>query len=63
MIKTTLAPNAPWYTAEEIVWPEEDKPQEKKVVKKPFEKRTKRAKPSEIDARFEQWLKSIERIK
>lgn len=62
MIKTTLAPNAPWYTAEELVWPT------KVITKKPYvpkkiEKRTHRAKPSEIDKKFEQWLSTIERIK
>ena len=49
MIKTTLAPNAPWY-----------KPPE---PPKPPEKRTKRAKPSEIDKKFEEWLLTLEKIK
>jgi hypothetical protein len=62
MIKTILAPNAPWYTAEELVWPTEV------IIKKPYvpkkiEKRTQRAKPSEIDKKFEEWLSTIERIK
>jgi hypothetical protein len=61
-MKTILAPNAPWYTAEELVWPNEV------IVKKPYvpkkiEKRTQRAKPSEIDKKFEEWLSTIERIK
>ena len=53
MYKTVLAPNAPWYTAEELVWPKAVvvKP---KYVPKPFEKRTHRAKPSEIDKKFEE---------
>ena len=60
-MKTILAPNAPWYTAEELVWPAV-------VVKQPYvprriEKRIHRAKPSEIDKKFEQWLSTIERIK
>lgn len=62
MIKTTLAPNAPWYTAEELVWPTEV------IIKKPYvpkkiEKRTQRAKPSEIDKKFEEWLLTLEKIK
>jgi hypothetical protein len=61
-MKTILAPNAPWYTAEELVWPNEV------IIKKPYvpkkiEKRTQRAKPSEIDKKFEEWLSTIERIK
>lgn len=61
MIKTILAPNAPWYTAEELVWPT-------KMVKQPYvpkkiEKRTQRAKPSEIDKKFEEWLLTLEKIK
>ena len=41
-MKTVLAPNAPW----------------PKWVEPPAKasKRTKRAKPSEVDAKFEQWL-------
>ncbi len=60
-MKTVLAPNAPWYTAEELVWPKAVvvKP---KYVPKPFEKRTKRAKPSEIDKKFEEWLLTLEKI-
>ena len=61
MIKTILAPNAPWYTAQELVWPT-------KMVKQPYvpkkiEKRTQSAKPSDIDKKFEEWLSTIERIK
>jgi len=60
-IKTTLAPNAPWYTAEELVWPTVYvKPVY--VPKKP-KKRTHRAKPSNIDKKFELWLNSLEKIK
>ena len=65
-VTTVLAPNAPWYTADqltsgELVWPV-------KEVKQPYvprkpEKRTHRAKPSNIDKKFEAWLSSIERIK
>ena len=59
-MKTVLAPNAPWYTAEELVWPEG-------IVKKPYvpkkpEKRSQRAKPSEIDKKFEEWLSTVEKI-
>ena len=42
MIKTVLAPNAPWPK-----WVE---------PAKRANKRTKRAKPSEVDAKFELWL-------
>ena len=62
-MKTILAPNAPWYTAEELVWPTEAVVVKPKYVPKPFEKRTHRAKPSEIDKKFEGWLSTIERIK
>ena len=60
-IKTILAPNAPWYTAEELVWPTV-------YVKQPYvprkiEKRTHRAKPSIIDKKFEEWLSTLEKIK
>ena len=48
-VKTTLAPNAPWY-----------KPPE---PPKPPPKRTHRAKPSEIDKKFEEWLLTLEKIK
>ena len=55
MYKTILAPNAPWY------------PIVKGVVKKHNHlappKRTHRAKPSEIDRKFEEWLNSLEKIK
>jgi hypothetical protein len=49
MIKTVLAPNAPW----------------PKWVEPPVKasKRTKRAKPSEVDAKFEQWLKEQQYVK
>ena len=62
MIKTILAPDAPWYTAEELVWPAVV------VIKQPYvprriEKRTHRAKPSEIDKKFEEWLLTLEKIK
>ena len=61
-MKTVLASNAPWYTAEELVWPTEV------IVKKPYvpkkiEKRTQRARPSEIDKKFEEWLLTLEKIK
>ena len=61
MMKTVLAPNAPWYTVDQLVWPT-------MIVKQPYvprkiEKRTHRAKPSNIDKKFEEWLSSIERIK
>ncbi len=49
MYKTVLAPNAPWYKPPQPV--------------KPPEKRTKRAKPSEIDKKFEEWLLTLEKIK
>jgi len=56
MIKTTLAPNAPWY-----------KPPEPLRVSSPAnppEKRAhRRAKPSEIDKKFEEWLLTLEKIK
>ena len=60
-MKTVLAPNAPWYTADELTWPPV-------LVKQPYvpkkiEKRTHRAKPKDIDDKFEQWLSTIERIK
>ena len=47
--KTVLAPNAPWPTYE------------KKVVPKP----APRVRPTaaQVDAKFEAWLKSIERVK
>lgn len=48
-MKTVLAPNAPWPTYE------------KKVVLKPLPR--VRAKTSEVDAKFEAWLKTIERVK
>ena len=61
-MKTILAPNAPWYTAEELVWPPvvvfKRKP-DKHVVRK----RTHRAKPSNIDKNFELWLSTLEKIK
>ncbi len=63
MYKTVLAPNAPWYTAEELVWPEVAVIIKKPYVPKKIEKRTHRAKPSEIDKKFEEWLSTIERIK
>jgi len=50
-VKTTLAPNAPWYKLE------------KPLPKHEVRKRTHRAKPSEIDKKFEEWLSTIERIK
>jgi len=50
MYKTVLAPNAPWYKP-----PEPLKPPEKRAHR--------RAKPSEIDKKFEEWLSTIERIK
>ena len=61
MIKTILAPNAPWYDPSDLIWPV-------KVVKEPYvprkiEKRTHRAKPTTIDKKFEEWLSTIERIK
>jgi hypothetical protein len=55
MYKTVLAPNAPWYKPPE--------PLRASSPAKPPEKRTKRAKPSEIDKKFEEWLSTIERIK
>ncbi len=48
MYKTVLAPNAPWYKP----------PQPVKPIK-----RTHRAKPSEIDKKFEEWLLTLEKIK
>jgi hypothetical protein len=63
MIKTILAPNAPWYTAEELVWPEVVVVVKKPYVPKKIEKRTQRAKPSEIDKKFEEWLLTLEKIK
>ena len=61
IMKTVLAPNAPWYTADELVWPPV-------FVKQPYvprkpEKRTHRAKPSNIDKKFEEWLSTLEKIK
>lgn len=61
MMKTVLAPNAPWYDPSDLIWPV-------KAVKQPYvprkpEKRTHRAKPSNIDKKFEEWLSTIERIK
>jgi hypothetical protein len=47
-VKTTLAPNAPWYKSPE--------------PPKPPPKRTHRAKPSEIDKKFEEWLLTLEKI-
>ena len=61
-MKTTLAPDAPWYTAEELVWPNEVIIKKLYVPKK-IEKRTQRAKPSEIDKKFEEWLLTLEKIK
>jgi hypothetical protein len=59
--KTVIAPSAPWYTADELIWPPV-------LVKQPYvprkiEKRTHRAKPSNIDKKFEEWLNSLEKIK
>ena len=48
-MKTVLAPNAPWPTYEKVV--------------KPNPLPRVRAKPSEVDAKFEAWLKTIERVK
>ena len=61
MMKTILAPNAPWYDPSDLIWPV-------KAVKQPYiarkpEKRTHRAKPSNIDKKFEEWLNSLEKIK
>ena len=61
IVKTTLAPNAPWYDLNDLIWPV-------KQVKQPYiarkpEKRTHRAKPSNIDKKFEEWLNSLEKIK
>jgi hypothetical protein len=44
-MKTVLAPNAPWPSYEKAVKP---KPPPKV-----------RAKPSEVDAKFEQWLRKL----
>lgn len=60
-MKTILAPNAPWYDPSALIWPV-------KEVKQPYvprkpEKRTHRAKPSNIDKKFEEWLNSLEKIK
>ena len=62
-IKTILAPNAPWYTAEELVWPEVVVTKKQPYVPRKIEKRTHRAKPSTIDKKFEEWLNSLEKIK
>jgi hypothetical protein len=60
-MKTTLAPNAPWYDPSDLIWPVKAGKQPY-VAPKPI-KRTHRAKPADIDKKFEEWLSSIERIK
>jgi hypothetical protein len=61
MYKTILAPNAPWYTADELSWPPVYvKPV---YVPKKAQKRTHRAKPADIDRNFEAWLSTLEKIK
>ncbi len=56
MYKTVLAPNAPWYKPPE--------PLRASSPAKPPPKRThRRAKPSEIDKKFEEWLLTLEKIK
>ena len=60
-MKTVLAPNAPWYTADELTWP--PTPVKKPYVPRKIEKRTHRAKPSIIDKKFEEWLSTLEKIK
>ena len=57
-MKTILAPNAPWYDLNDVIRPI----MPVKPPPKPA-KRTHRAKPSDIDKKFEAWLSSIERIK
>ena len=61
MYKTILAPNAPWYTAEELVWPVKAGTQP--YVPRKIEKRTHRAKSTNVDKKFEEWLNSLEKIK
>lgn len=63
MTNTTLAPNAPWYSADELVWPPVAVKVKQPYVPKKPEKRKYRAKPSEIDRKFEEWLNSLEKIK
>ena len=57
-MKTVLAPNAPWYDLNDVIRPITPvKPPPKPA------KRTHRAKPSDIDKRFETWLSTLEKIK
>lgn len=53
-MKTVLAPNAPWYPIVNGA--------AKKNNLAP-QKRTHRAKPSNIDKNFEAWLSTLEKIK
>ena len=63
-MKTVLAPNAPWYDPIDLIWPVN----KQTIIKQPYvpkkiEKRTHRARPSEIDKKFEEWLLTVEKIK
>lgn len=60
MYKTTLAPNASWYSP-----PKEKQPKKEKVVKpRRVSRMGKRfSLPKETDVKFEQWLQSIKPIK
>ena len=60
-MKTTLAPNAPWYDSSDLIWPV--KAGKQPYVPRKIEKRTHRARPSTIDKKFEEWLNSLEKIK
>lgn len=62
-MKTVLAPNAPWYTADELVWPPVAIMVKQPYVPRKIQKRTHRAKPSIIDKKFEEWLSTLEKIK
>lgn len=63
MIKTILAPNAWWYTVTEDEWNNLNVTKKTVYVPAKPEKRTYRAKPADIDKKFEEWLSTIERIK
>ena len=62
-MKTVLAPNVPWYTADELVWPPVAIKVKQPYVPRKIQKRTHRAKPSNIDKNFEAWLSTLEKIK
>lgn len=60
-MKTILAPNAPWYDPSDLIWPVI--PVKQQYVPRKPQKRIHRAKPVDIDKKFEEWLNSLEKIK